>query len=149
MSSPKINIRQANLSDLVWINEQYSSIGFLPSVFDREFILIAEVADEKAGIGRIVFLEEGHVELGGIFVLPSFRKKGIARLIVKDLIYKNPYPTKSIWCIPFENLKHFYGEFGFKTLSQKLEDLPKLISEKMRWCAKKITRPVVLMQKKD
>lgn len=128
---PEIKIRQTADNELEWVNSLYRSIGFVESNKDTEFIVVAELGGKPTGIGRLVKIDDNHIELGGIYVLPSFRNQGIAFKIVHDLISKNPYENSTVWCIPFENLKIFYKKFGF---TEKVgECIPKLLLDKLMW----------------
>ena len=131
----------------------------------------------KVGLGRLVQIpktkkdkqqqqeeeeeEEGcgdDWELGGIYVIESFRKRGIAREIVTRLISKakekaaiqqqqygeeqqqqKKQSTGSIlWCIPFEHLQEFYKSCGFEQVQNyknKLDTLPGTIQCKLSGCA--------------
>lgn len=142
-----IDIRAAKPAEINWINDQYRLIGFLPSDFTNEFIVIAECYGEKIGIGRIVLLDDEHTELGGIYVTSEFRGKGIAHRIVKFLLDKNPYDFRHIWCIPFKKLNRFYEKFYFTEIDLDSGHLPEKILKKLNWCAENISEPVSLMHR--
>ena len=72
----KITLRAANPSEIAWINAQYDQVGFKHSNFDNEFIVIAEVSGQKAGLGRLQRIDSSVAELGGIFVNEQFRGLG-------------------------------------------------------------------------
>jgi len=141
----KITTRKAEKNEIGWINSQYENVGFAESNYDNEFIVITEVNYIKAGIGRLVKIDENNIELGGIYVLEQFRKIGIAENIVDTLCNKNPFKDKMIWCLPFENLKNFYSNFGF-TVSLD-SNVPKEISRKHEWCNKVYDKKVLLLSK--
>ena len=48
-----IQIREAQPSDLVWINAKYDEIGFARSELPRDAIVVAEVAGSTAGRAKI------------------------------------------------------------------------------------------------
>lgn len=140
-----ITTREANKKEIDWINSRYAEVDFITSNFDNEFIVIAEVNEQKAGIGRLVVIDENNIELGGIYVFKEFRKMGVAENIVRFLCDANPFENRIIWCIPFENLKEFYGNFGFsKTKELKI---PKEIENKQIWCNKTYDKKVLLLSK--
>jgi len=56
----------------------YDQVHFQKSDSDNEFILIAEVGGQRAGVGRLVKIDDANVELGGIYVFPAFQKRGVA-----------------------------------------------------------------------
>lgn len=127
-----IFIRQARLDEISWVNNQYEQIGFKPSDFNNELIAIAEVNGEKAGPGRLQYIEENVAELGGMYVKDDFRGYGIASQIVEFLI-KNSTPYNRIYCLPFSHLEKFYQNFGFNTVSATV-NIPDKIMNKHSWC---------------
>ena len=139
MSKNMIKIILAKKSELDWINACYDEIGFVHSIFDEEIIAIAEVNGQKAGIGRLVTIDEKNLELGGIYVFEDFRNQGVARKIVEFLLNKAP-SSRAIYCIPFENLTPFYKQFGFIDCLN-LEHVPKKLLKKRLWCQEKYTQP--------
>ncbi len=102
------------------------------SQFDHEVIAIAEYQGQKAGLGRLVTLEDGNLELGGMYVLEVYRRHGIARKIVPFLLEK-AHPSKTVYCIPFRHLLFFYEHFGFQPCHAP-ESAPPGLLKKIRWC---------------
>ncbi|CAL2090795.1 GNAT family N-acetyltransferase [Tenacibaculum sp. 190524A02b] len=140
-------VREAYIEELNWINKMYNEANFVSSDFNCEFIVIAEIANEKAGLGRLVKIDENNVELGGIYVLPDYRGKGVAGKVVDYLCKNNPYQNATIWCLPFENLLSFYEKFGF---SKEIEVvIPYKIENKYNWCniEANYTEKVLLLNK--
>ncbi|MBA6315994.1 GNAT family N-acetyltransferase [Cellulophaga baltica] len=131
----KITIKSAKKDELSWINSKYNEVNFVASTFENEYIVIASVDNEKAGIGRLVRINNGHIELGGIYVFPNFRGLGVAENIVKNLCNQNPFLPITIWCLPFEKLSEFYAKFGFKNCSDT--KVPEKIATKLEWCNSK------------
>lgn len=136
--------RKAQINEIEWVNSQYISANFKESDFDNEFIVIAEVENTKAGIGRLVIIDENNIELGGIYVLRDFRKIGVAESIVSTLCKSNPYSQSIVWCLPFENLKKFYAGFGF---SNSKSNVPHEMIKKHKWCNKVYDKKVLLLSK--
>ncbi|CAM1343554.1 GNAT family N-acetyltransferase [Tenacibaculum amylolyticum] len=128
----EITIRQANAHEIEWINSKYEDVGFVASNFDNEFIIIASIENQPAGLGRLVIIDEQNIELGGIYVFPNHRGLGIADKIVSYLCEHNPFKNTTIWCLPFENLQNFYYKFGFKNSNQRMAPLK--VAEKHQWC---------------
>jgi GNAT superfamily N-acetyltransferase len=126
-------IRPATVADLAWVNEQYQAINFLPSDLSTDYIAIAEWEGTSCGIGRLVRMEGGHEELGGMYVLDGFRQKGIARNIVGHLLEQRNEQAK-LWCIPFRHLSGFYETFGFEPVGPDHPDIPPAVAKKMNWC---------------
>jgi GNAT superfamily N-acetyltransferase len=128
-----VSIRPAARADLPRVNEQYQAINFLPSDLDTEYIAIAEWKGTPCGIGRLVRMEGGHEELGGMYVLDGFRQKGIARSIVSHLLEQHNEQAR-LWCIPFRHLSGFYESFGFVPVGPDHPDIPAAVAKKMNWC---------------
>ncbi|MFM2344052.1 MAG: hypothetical protein RLZZ210_662 [Pseudomonadota bacterium] len=105
-----------NQQELAWVNQQYSYINFMHSQ-ENEYIIVAEINGEKAGLGRIVpcgtddLTNKTAGELGGIHVLSKFQGMGIAHKIVEHLSSNKDYDI--LYCIPFRNLEYFYKQYGF------------------------------------
>lgn len=130
-----IQVRPAERSEIEWINHCYDEIEFVHSSFEKEIIAIAESHGQKAGLGRLVSVDPNHLELGGMYVFEAFRSQGVARKIVEFLL-KYPLPHQTIYCIPFEHLVPFYGQFGFIECTN-LAEVPHEISSKYLWCKEK------------
>ena len=95
----------------------------------------------------MVPVDESSSELGGMFVLPAHRKKGIAAQIVKHLVDHSAH-LSIVWCIPFAHLTPFYGQFGFKKLDPSTIVLPPQILEKYNWCTSSYPNDVSFMIRK-
>ena len=129
----EVSIRKATPADEPWINEQYAIVEFLPSKVSEEYIAIAEMNGTPVGLGRLVPIPGGANELGGMYVLPDFRGKGVAGKIVAHLIEKHNH-TYDLWCIPFAHLLPFYGSFGFKEVDIQKVEAPEKVIAKYRYC---------------
>ena len=136
-------VRFAERSELKWINECYDKVDFVQSKFDNEIIAIAEFDGEKAGVGRLVKIDDQTFELGGIYVSESFRNKGIAKKLVIFLL-DYVMPSKTVYCIPFEHLAPFYKKCGF-TDCYNLDLVPKEVVKKYFWCKEKYSQPTSLL----
>jgi len=140
-----LSIRKAVAEDLGWINEQYRAIDFALSNLDRDIVLICLVDGEKAGLGRLVMLEEGEAELGGIYTQDNYRGAKVASFVVDSLIRQaQELSFGKLYCIPFEKLASFYGSFGFEAVT-KMEDVHPSIVDKYRWCKETYAEPTLLM----
>jgi GNAT superfamily N-acetyltransferase len=138
-----IRVRSAERQEMEWVNDCYDQVEFVHSHFDQEIIAIAEFSGEKAGLGRLVKIDENNFELGGMYVFKPFRGKGIAREIVRFLL-SHVKPSQTIYCIPFEHLLPFYKQCGFTACSD-LGSTPSDILNKFRWCQEKYTQPTALL----
>ncbi len=139
----ELKIRAAERQEIAWINDCYDQVEFIHSHFDSEIIAIAEFNEEKAGLGRLVEVDEKNLELGGMYIFEAFRGKGIAKEIVSFLL-TYVKPSQTVYCIPFEHLLHFYKQCGFVNCS-KFESVPKTILDKYHWCQEKYTHPTALL----
>lgn len=139
-----IVVRQAEKDELTWVNSKYAEVGFVSSNFKNECIVIAEIENQKAGLGRLVKIDNQNIELGGIYVFYDFRKQGVAENIVSYLCKTNPFENATIWCLPFENLEVFYSKFGFV----KNRIIPPIaIAKKLAWCNTTYDKKVLLLSK--
>jgi predicted GNAT family N-acyltransferase len=138
-----VSIRRAKKSEMEWINESYDAVQFLHSNFEKEVIALAEITNQKAGLGRLVNINEKNKELGGIYVFEAFRGRGIARKIVQFLLAQSS-PGQTIYCIPFEHLVPFYQEFGFECCTN-FDQVPAEILNKQCWCKEKYPQSTALL----
>lgn len=136
-----IKIRHIQGAELGWVNERYAEVGFVSSS-ESDFVVVAELDGARAGVGRLVPVEAGVGELGGIYVLPQFRGRAVARAIVTWLLDHSPYDR--LFCIPFAHLERFYSGFGFAPLAPDVT-VPQAIAGKRRWCEERYTEPVRLL----
>jgi len=136
-----ITVRALLESELSWANDRYREINFMSS-HHQDFIAVAEVDGTRAGIGRLVAIDETTGELGGMYVFDEFRNQGIAGAIVTFLLEHSPY--QQLFCIPFAHLEGFYGGFGFKPVSADM-DVPCTVSGKVDWCRDEYPTPVALL----
>lgn len=141
--STRCEVRWAQTGEeLDWINEQYKEIEFLPSLPRKDRVALASIGSKWAGMGRLVPLEKGAYELGGIYVLPSFRGEGVARMIVEFLVHQS---NGDLYCLPFSHLAEFYCSFGF----QRVDTAPTEVIEKHRWCNETYSEDVWILMKKS
>lgn len=138
-----LSIRTAKKSEIEWVNNCYDKVEFVHSNFDNEMIAIAEVGNQRAGLARVIKVDEGNLELGGMYVFDFFRGKGIAKELVKFLL-THVEPSQRIYCIPFQRLLHFYKQFGFTNCSN-FESVPQKILDKYSWCQEKYAHSVSLL----
>lgn len=138
-----LNLRVANKSEIGWINNCYDQVEFMHSNFDNDIIVIAEYEGQKAGLGRLVRVDEKNLELGGMYVLEPFRGKGIAKALVKFLL-EHVKAHQIVYCIPFEHLLPFYKQCGF-TICCNIGLVPKKIFDKVRWCKETYDHPTALL----
>ncbi len=136
-----ISVRQADTTDLDWVNQCYAAIDFTPS-HSGELIVIASHNGQAAGLGRVVPLENGQGELGGIYVLDDFRGLGIASVVVDSLLQQAA--DTPLYCLPFAKLAEFYMGKGFAPLPAD-HNVPAVIENKHAWCNQHYAEPVLLL----
>ena len=127
-----MKIRQAELHEMDWINQEYGKVGFKPSNLKNELVLIAEIEGKRVGLGRLQALSDMTAELGGIYVNDAFRGRGIAQGIVRRLV-EEAAGFDSIYCLPFAHLKDFYAQFDFKEIKDR-SPIPEPLRQKHLWC---------------
>ncbi|HEY9698125.1 MAG TPA: GNAT family N-acetyltransferase [Trichocoleus sp.] len=107
-----LTVRRALRQEMAWINDRYDEAGFKRANFDGEVIAIAELDGERAGLGRLIKLDERTAELGGIYVVPNFRKQGVATKTLEFLL-KEAESYHIVYCSPSTTMQDFYGSYGF------------------------------------
>ncbi|MGG0277677.1 GNAT family N-acetyltransferase [Bacillus rhizoplanae] len=139
-------IQKANQDNLQWINSQYKKVNFAPSHLANEEIGIAYFNGQKAGLGRLVKVDENNFEMGGIYTLEDYRGKKIADSIVAFLIKEaRKLQIQNVYCIPYEHLKPFYSKHGFQEVVD-LAAVPKQIIDKYNLCLKQYDIKTLLMK---
>jgi GNAT superfamily N-acetyltransferase len=108
---PSIAIRPLREDELAWAAERYRAIAFQATP-PGSIALIAELVGERVGLGRLVPLGPGSVELGGIWTADAARGRGVARAMVRALFDRAA--GLDVWCVPFEHLTQFYLSFGLQ-----------------------------------
>lgn len=143
----RIIVKQAANHEMDWVNSKYDEIDFVKSNFDNEYIVIATIGNQNAGLGRLVKIDDNNIELGGIYVFSDFRGLGVAKNIVRNLCEESPFKEAIIWCLPFVNLLDFYTKFEFK--KHENGKVPEEIIKKLEWCnaGNKYEKDVLLLYK--
>ncbi|MTI31008.1 GNAT family N-acetyltransferase [Xanthovirga aplysinae] len=141
--------RKALRSEINWINSKYEEVGFISSDYENELIVVAEIKNQRCGLGRMVVIDEKNLELGGIFVFQDYRGLGIAEEIVGHLCEENEFNQRNIWCLPFHHLKDFYLKFGFSELKRDDLVVPQKVLEKHTWCNSNYEQKVLMLVKEN
>lgn len=127
-------LRWASTEDQSWVDAQYAAIDFSPSDLKAHRVTIAEWLGQPAGLGRLVPVATQQWELGGMYVLSDFRRKGIAAAIVQHLI-DHTANGGILYCLPFMYLTEFYQGFGFQPAPEiEIAGFPTPILDKWQWC---------------
>lgn len=137
-----VAVRRAAPADLAWANARYAEAGFLASDATH-LLLIAEMEGALAGLGRLVPAGEGAVELGGMFVLPAARGRGVSRALVRALLAAAG--AARVFCIPFDDLAGLYEREGFVRVPAEA-DVPPAVAAKLAWCRDRYARPACLLE---
>jgi GNAT superfamily N-acetyltransferase len=106
-----LTIRPLREDELAWAAERYREIAFQATPAGS-IALVAELAGERVGLGRLVPLGPRSVELGGIWTADAARGRGVARAMVRELFDRAA--GLDVWCVPFEHLTQFYLSFGLQ-----------------------------------
>lgn len=125
-----------------WVNARYREISFVPSDYEKELIAIAEVDGTRAGIGRLTHIDDSTQELGGMYVLPEFRKRQVATQIIEFLLERRN-PKARVYCLPFDHLAAFYAKYGFRPCDPSAA-VPEDLLDKHRWCNETFRHPTLL-----
>lgn len=141
--TPQLTTRLARPEDWPWVQERYAEQRFTASTA-QDTVLLADVDGERAGLGRLVPLSTGDVELGGLIVFERFRRGGIARALVEGLLAHGA-PSERVFCIPFAHLLGFYASFGFVTIETQDVEPPAELVLKLDWCAAEYKSPTRLL----
>ncbi|MDH6675429.1 N-acetylglutamate synthase-like GNAT family acetyltransferase [Paenibacillus sp. LBL] len=142
-----MSIKRVTEAELAWVNRQYEQIGFMPSKLQNEIIAIVMSQGHYAGVGRLVMLNAHEAEMGGIYILDAFRGQSLAQELVSYLVEESKRQNlKTVYCIPFEELQHFYEKFGFHAFDAPASNANPRILEKYHWCLKTYDKNVLLLK---
>ncbi|PEX94051.1 GNAT family N-acetyltransferase [Bacillus cereus] len=137
----------ARSNDLKWINNQYESIGFVPSDLKRDKVAIITYRNEYAGVGRLVQIDENTIEMGGIFILPKFRGLQLAGELISFLLETaRALQVQHVYCLPFEELENFYKKYGYTEVDTRKEVVHPIILKKYNWCLENYDKHVLLFK---
>ncbi|HDR7518037.1 GNAT family N-acetyltransferase [Bacillus mobilis] len=140
-----MSIQLATSNDLEWINNQYKSIGFVPSDLKCDIVAIVTYDNSYAGVGRLVQIDEDTIEMGGIFILPKFRGLQLAGELVSFLVETaKKLQVQHVYCLPFEELQNFYKKYGYTEVDTTKEVVHPIILKKYNWCLDHYDKHVLL-----
>jgi N-acetylglutamate synthase-like GNAT family acetyltransferase len=110
-----ISLRPATQADAGTIRAIISQVKINPLALDwHRFILATDLEGRVIGCGQVKPHHDGTFELASIAVLPNWRNKGIARMIIDHLLLQNP---GTIYLTCQSTLDSMYQNFGFKAIS--------------------------------
>ncbi|MEW6736933.1 MAG: GNAT family N-acetyltransferase [Acidobacteriota bacterium] len=139
-----IRVRKAEADEITWINSCYDTVEFLHSDLGNEVVAIAEVDNQRAGLGRLVKVGDDIFELGGMLVFEQYRGLGLSKKIIEFLI-KQATCYKAIYCIPFEHLDKLYYSMGFNNCNN-FTSVPEKVIDKYNWCKSHYPHNVLLLE---
>lgn len=120
-----LTVRKALRQEMAWINDRYDEAGFKRANFDDEIIAIAELDGERAGLGRLLKLDDHTAELAGIYVVPNFRQQGVATKTLEFLL-QEAAGFEIVYCMPFAKMQDFYANYGFATPDENFSISPEV-----------------------
>jgi predicted GNAT family N-acyltransferase len=106
-----LSVRDATADECAFADARYREIQFSPTQPSHRQ-LVAELEGVLVGLGRLVPIAPGVVELSGIWTSDAVRGRGVARAMVTELMVRAA-DDPEVWCVPFSHLVKFYESFGF------------------------------------
>lgn len=114
-------IRPARETDAAPIRELIYLVGINPTGLDwKRFVVAVDDRDEMIGCGQLKPHGQEILELASIAVYPEHQGKGIARLVIEQLLKDSPRP---LYLMCESSLGPFYEKFGFQAISY--EEMPR------------------------
>jgi len=115
-----VKLREAAKADFPAIRALIRQTGINPLGLDwRRFIVAESPAGAFIGCGQLKPHSDGSLELASLAVVPAWRGRGVARLIIQALMAKAPRP---LYLTCRGQLGPFYEKFGFRVL--RPEEMP-------------------------
>ncbi|GAB4492261.1 MAG: hypothetical protein Fur0016_26110 [Anaerolineales bacterium] len=109
-----VKLREAVEADFPAIRALVRQTGINPLGLDWSRFIVAEsLAGGFIGCGQLKPHSDGSLELASLAVVPAWRGKGVARLIIQALMAKAPRP---LYLTCRGALGPFYEKFGFRVL---------------------------------
>lgn len=109
-----VKLREAAKADFPAIRALVRQTGINPLGLDWSRFIVAESpAGAFIGCGQLKPHSDGSLELASLAVVPAWRGRGVARLIIQALMAKAPRP---LYLTCRGALGPFYEKFGFRVL---------------------------------
>ncbi len=113
-SHASISLRPATLDDAKTIRNIISQVRINPLAINwHRFILAIDSNGKVIGCGQVKPHSDGSLELASIAVLPDWRGKGVARMIIEYLLKQHP---GRIYLTCQSDLSSMYQKFGFQVI---------------------------------
>lgn len=111
-----LKLRDAVEADFPAIRALIRQTGINPTGLDwRRFSVAESPVGEFIGCGQLKPHSNDSLELASLAVVPAWRGRGVARLIIQALMEKAPRPLYLTCRAP---LGSFYEKFGFRVLTR-------------------------------
>ena len=104
---------------LNWLSNFYRECGYGGEFDGSDDVYFVSKNETIIGVVRIA-KEHGFYILRGMQVLPLMRGNQIGRELLEYLDLHLARHSNSCFCLPHDHLKSFYGDIGFKSLSDHL-----------------------------
>ena len=117
---PNFTLRRAHEEEAAAIRDLVHQVGINPMGLDwRRFLVAVDPEGKLLGCGQLKPHGSKVLELASIAVDPGWRRRGIARAIIRDLLSDSPRP---LYLMCRSGLQPFYEKFGFHSIEG--DDLP-------------------------
>ena len=108
-------LRPATKDDFPAIRELIHLVGINPMSLDwRRFLIAVDSSGNLLGCGQLKPHGKEVLELASIAVQPAYRKQGIARAVIEQLLLNAPQP---LYLVCRKRLGPFYEKWGFHPLA--------------------------------
>lgn len=125
-----VTTRPAVEADFPKIRALIHQTGINPTGLAWPRFLVAESASgEFIGCGQLKPHSDGSLELASIAVIPGWRGKGVARMLIEALMSQAPRP---LYLTCRGKLGPFYEKFGFRSLQR--DEMPPYF-RRLSWLA--------------
>lgn len=121
-----ITVRSGQASDVERVNDYYESRRRSRAAKPEDIIVLAE--DDNRVIGAVrLCTEEGHLVLRGMDIEASYRRQGLGRRMLEELVQY--IGDQDCYSLPWKHLDHFYGIIGFQVVED--DQLPEFLQERL------------------
>ena len=115
------NLRKATQADQAAIRLLVRSARINPTGLDwRHFLVAIDETNKLIGCGQIKPHDKHTCELASIAVQPAYRRQGVARKLIENLLKDSVMPDFKVYLTCRAELEPFYKKFGFERATGKL-----------------------------
>lgn len=119
----------------------YTSVGYHQLIEPDALVIIGRIESKIIGVVRLT-IEHGHRVLRGMQVDPNFQRQRLGTKMLQEL--ERHMGSHECFCLPHGWLEGFYGQIGFKKISEELA--PPHLRERLLENRKK--RPQLIVMKR-